>query len=115
MSPLRIRRRLRRHRRHLAVIVAVITLAGLIAAHHSVMLMESHHEAGTLAVVEMCLGVFTAVGAAIASVGVGSLALGRWRPSLTLRAPGSARGLGAPVARARHGPGLVSVLCVSRR
>lgn len=115
VSPLEIRRRLRRQRRHLALIAAVIALAGLLAVHHSGALMDIHQHAGIGAMIEMCLGVFTAVGACLLAATTGFLPLRRWRPNRALlrRAPASAPD--APVARARHGPAAVSVLCVSRR
>lgn len=112
---MRIRRQLRRQRRRLTVIVTVLALSGVIAAHHSGLAMEMHHDAGMSAVAQMCLGVFAAVGAALATAGVSLIALSRWRPTLSLPAAGTLRLPDVPVARARHGPAVVSVLCVCRR
>jgi hypothetical protein len=111
VSALTIRRGLRRHRRHLALIAAIVTLAGLLAAHHGALLEMDHHGA-IGAVVELCLGVFTAVGVVLAAAGIGRVVLKRQRAVLTVGAGGVLR---VPVARARHGPAVVCVLCVSRR
>jgi hypothetical protein len=99
----------------MVMLLAVVVVAGAITAHHSGMPMDMHHDPGMSSVVEMCLGVFTAVGAALLAVGVAVLALGRWRPVRMLRAPSMRRAAMAPIARARHGPFVVCVLCVSRR
>ncbi len=96
------------------MVLAVIAVACAIAAHHSGA-MDMHQDMGMGAVAQMCLGVFTAVGAAFVAAGLAVLMLGRLSPSRTL-APSSplpARPL--PVARARHGPDAVAFLCVSRR
>jgi hypothetical protein len=114
LSVLRIRRSLRRHRRRLTVIAAILALAGAVAVHHS--LMDMHQlDAGMGAVVEMCLGVFTAVGATLVLGGWAILPLDRWGPGRMLLAAGALRAPPVPVARARHGPAAVCVLCVSRR
>jgi hypothetical protein len=115
VSAIGIRRRLRRHRRHLAVITAVIVLAGLLAVHHSGALMDMHPHTGMGVVIQMCLGVFTSVGVALIAATVAAVALGRRRPTRALFRSGAMRALTAPVARARHGPAAACVLCVSRR
>jgi hypothetical protein len=113
VSALKIRRGLRRHRRRVTLLVAV---ACVIVAHHSGLLMDMHHDdAGMGAVAEMCVAVFTAVGAALVAVGVAVLALGRWRPVSSSAAIAAPSALHVPVARARDGPAAVSFLCVSRR
>jgi hypothetical protein len=99
----------------MAVLVAVVMVAAAITAHHSGMLMDMQHETGMSSIVEMCLGVFTAVGAVLLGVGVAVLALGRWRPGRMLGAPVMRRLAIVPLARARDGPFVVCVLCVSRR
>jgi hypothetical protein len=111
VSALTIRRGLRRHRRDLALIAAIVTLAGLVAAHHGALLEMDHHGA-IGAVVELCLGVFTAVGVVLATAGLALVVLKRERAVLTA---GAGAVLRVPVARARHGPAVVCVLCVSRR
>ena len=114
MSAIAIRRQLRRQRRHLAVITAVVVLAGLLAVHHSGALMDMHQHTGMGAVIQMCLGVFTAVGAVLAAAAVAVVALGRRRPTRALLLRDAISALDAPLPRARHGP-TVSFLCVSRR
>ena len=76
---------------------------------------DEHHD-GMPAAVEVCLGVFTAVGTAIAAAGVALLALGRLRPTAMLE-PAGARA-GAAVTRAleaRADPPPCSLFCVWRR
>jgi hypothetical protein len=90
-------------------------LVGVVAAHHSGALVDMQHDMGMNAAVEMCLAVFTAAGATLAATGLAVVALGRWRSTLTLLPAGVLRALAVPVAKARHGPAAVSVLCVSRR
>ena len=74
-----------------------------------------HHDAGMSAAVEMCLAAFTAVGAFVAVTAVGLIALGRWRPPLTLGWGGVWLAMRSRLPRARAGPGLLLLLCVSRR
>lgn len=97
------------------IVFAILAVAFVIAAHHSGVGMDMHQDAGMNAVAQMCLGVFTAVGAALVAVGLAVLALGRWRPTLILSARAPLPASPVPVARARHGPSAVSFLCVSRR
>jgi hypothetical protein len=115
VNALAIRAAARRRRRRMATLLAVAVVASAITAHHSGLPMAMHDGAGMGSVVEMCLGVFTAVGAALVAAGFAVLALGRWRPARMLPAPAPRRVAIAPVARARHGPFVVCVLCVSRR
>lgn len=95
--------------------MAVVIVLGIaIGLHHSGMAiggMDDDH--GMSAAIEMCLGMMTAVGAAVVAFALGVLALGRWRPTPTLTPVGlRAR---PPVPRARAGPVLLCLLCVSRR
>lgn len=115
VSTLAIRRRLRRHQRRLALVAAVLVLSGLTAAHHGGPLMDMQHDVGMSAAIEMCLAVFTAIGGVVAALGCGGLAVGRRRATLRLLGGGPLTIAPVPVARARHGPAAVSVLCVSRR
>ena len=116
MGPIAIRRELHRHRRRLATVVAMVVCSTAIAAHHSGMAMaDGHHDAGMGAAAEMCLAAFTAVGAAVVAIVVGLIALGRWRPPLRIAPSALWLSAGPPLPRARAGPGLLLVLCVSRR
>lgn len=114
VSALSIRRQLRRHRRRLTVVATVLALVGVIAVHHSGV-TDMQRDMGIHAAVEMCLAVFTAVGAALVAVNLAGVALGRWSPKRRLLAAGALTAPAVPVAKARHGPAAVSVLCVSRR
>jgi hypothetical protein len=115
MGPTAIRGRLRRQRRRLAVIAALLVCATALTLHHSGLAMgDGHHEMGMGSVVETCLATFTAVGTAVAAIAVALIALGRWRPPLRLW-PSSVWLAPAPTPRARPGPALLSLLCVSRR
>ena len=114
VSSLAIRRQLRRHQRHLALMAAVLVLGGLTAAHHGGPIMDRQHDDGMGPAVEMCLAVFTAI-ATVGALGFAVLRLQGWRPALTLLARAAVTVPRVPVARARHGPAAVSVLCVSRR
>jgi hypothetical protein len=115
MSPLAIRRSTRRLRRHAAGLLLVLALGGAIAAHHSGMGMGDMHHGSMGAVVELCVGTFTAIGAAVAAVAMGLLALGRW-PTPLILIPGGVL-MSAPPAPypARAGPPPLSLLCVWRR
>lgn len=76
--------------------------------------MDVQHDDGMSAAVEMCLAVFTAI-ATVVALGCAVLRLPQWRPALTRLASKTLAVQRVPVARARHGPAAVSVLCVSRR
>lgn len=90
-------------------------MAFVIAVHHTDAGTDMHPDTGMGAVAKMCLGVFTAVGAALVCVGLAVLALGRRRPALVLAARPLLLANAMPIARARHGPATVSLLCVNRR
>ena len=95
--------------------LAVLLIAGSIAVHHGAMgLGDTHADMAMSAVAEFCLGVFTAVGAAIATVALGALRLGRWRPPAVLSASGLIAGAPVVVPRSRAGPVYLTFLCVSR-
>lgn len=90
-----------------------------IAVHHSGMAMSHGHDEmgmnGGGTTVEMCMAAFTAVGAAIVAVVLGAWALGRWRMPVRLPFAPVFFLAAAPPARARGGPGLLLLLCISRR
>lgn len=92
----------------------VFALGAMIAAHHSpVLIGDAHHPMGAGVIVELCLGVFAAVGAAVLAVALGVIALGRWRSAVVL-APAMLPGVRVPEARGRDGPALLRLLCVCR-
>jgi hypothetical protein len=111
VSPLAIRRCARRCHRRGVALLAVAAVGAAIAAHHS----GVHHDGMASAAVELCLGVFVAVGTAVAAVGMALLALGPRRPPAALLAVGLSGACSRPPPRARPGPALLTLLCVSRR
>lgn len=115
VSPLAARRWMRRLRRHAAGLLLVLALAAAIVVHHGAISLDGVHHDGTAAAVEMCLGVFTAVGAAVAAIALGVLALGRWRTPLALLPVGALRRAGTRAPEARAGPPPLAQLCVWRR
>jgi hypothetical protein len=116
VSPIALRRRMRRLRRHAAGVAVLLAVAGAVVAHHSDVGMGAMHDDGMgMAVAVMCLGVFAAVGAAVVAVAIGLLALGRWRPPLLLAPLTTTAWFLAPEPRARAGPALLALLCVLRR
>jgi peptidoglycan/LPS O-acetylase OafA/YrhL len=116
VSPLAIRRFARRCRRRGVALLAVAAVGSAIAAHHSgVSMADMHHDGIANAAMELCLGVFVAIGTAVAAVGIALLPLGRRRPPPELRAAGLSGARSRPEPRARPGPALLSLLCVSRR
>jgi hypothetical protein len=115
VSALAIRRRLRRHRRDLAVIATVLVMAALLALHHSGLLTDMQHHAGMGDVIQMCLAVFTTAAAVLVAAAAVLCARRRLNVPLRLVPAGALPTSAVPVARARHGPGAVSLLCVSRR
>jgi hypothetical protein len=115
VSPLAIRRLARRCRRRGTALLAVLAVGTAVAAHHSSLSMaDMHHDGFAGAAMELCLGVFVAVGAAVAAVAIGLVALGRWRPDTDLRPAGLSGARRRPEPRARAGPSLLTLLCVSR-
>lgn len=107
-----------RLRRHAAGLLAVLLLAAVVVVHHAEPSMSEaggHHDSGDMAAMEMCLGALVAVGAAVALVGLGSFALGRWKPVRLLAPVGLAATIDVPQAVSRAGPPLLELLCVSRR
>lgn len=102
----------------MAAVAAVLVCALAISAHHSGLGMSHGDDGmgmGSGASLEMCLGVFTAVGAAVVAVAFGAWALGRWRLLVPLAPTSVVFAADAPSARARGGPKLLLLLCVSRR
>ena len=115
MSLIAVRRSTRRLRHHLAGLLLVCALGTAIAAHHSGVAMPDMHHDGVSAAIEMCLGAFTALGAAVAAVAIAMLALCRW-PSVSKLPDGASLTLGGACApEARAGPPPLAQLCVWRR
>jgi hypothetical protein len=115
MSPLAIRRAARPLRRHGPALFAVLAISFAIAVHHGGLPTSAGHHDGAVGAIELCLGVFVAVGAAVAAVAISFISLGRWRPPIDPRPSGLSRAVVGPEPRARAGPVLLSLLCVSRR
>lgn len=91
-------------------------LAGALAMHHGAFEMDvgMHHDPMVGAVAQICVGVFTAIGAVLAAAGIGIVPLWR-RPVLAPPSFRRAVRMRSIAVRARHGPAAVSFLCVSRR
>jgi hypothetical protein len=116
VGPIAIRRSMRRLRRHAAGVLLTIALSGAIAAHHSGIAMSDMHHDGMGTAIEMCIGAFTAIGAAVVAVAIGILALGRWPTPVDLFPTAGRLPIGARAPEARAGPHpLFSQLCVWRR
>jgi hypothetical protein len=116
VSATSLRRAIHRRRRHAATVAIIVALGGLVAIHHvGPATHPGHHDVDLGVVAETCLGVLGAVGAAVIAVAVGLIALGRWRPPLILWPPALTAARRPPQPRARAGPALLAVLCVSRR
>ena len=114
MSPIAIRGLLRR-RRQIVAIVAIVALGAAVAAHHSPLSMgDMHHQTGAGAMVQLCLGVFAAVGAAVVAIALGVIELGRRRTTLLFAPPTLAFGAPVTAPRGRDGPALLCLLCVHR-
>jgi len=102
-------------RRNVAAVLVVLTLGAIIAVHHSAIASSEMDHAGMGPVIELCLGVFTAVGVAVAAVGLGLRSLGRWDAPprlLPLAVRLAARRL---TLEPRAGPPGQPLLCVWRR
>ena len=112
MSPIVLRARLRRWRRHTAPPALLLVLLALVAVHHAAPAIGEAHHSEIVAVAELCLGAFTAVGAALVAAGLG---LHRWRPAILLHRAAVPRTPRLPQPRTRAGPALLKLLCVSRR
>jgi hypothetical protein len=100
------------HRR--AAVAVALLIAATIALHHGVIAISADMHHGHAAVAEFCLGVLTAVGAAVVAVAVGMARRLRWRPAMLLGPRATAVVAPRPLARARPSPSRLSVLCVWR-
>jgi hypothetical protein len=102
-----------RLRRRRGATLAIFAIAASLALHHSAVahIDPDHHAMGPVA--ELCFGVVTLVGAAVALVSVGLLAIDRRAPR-TLDPRGLVTKIASPEPRARAGPPTLPVLCVFR-
>ena len=115
VSPIALRARARRCRRHAAALALMLALVGAVAVHHAAPAFDDpQHGPGLPAAAEMCLGVFTAAVAFVVALGI--IAVDRFAPAMSLTPSGPLlRAARPPELRARAGPGLRSLLCISRR
>jgi hypothetical protein len=113
MSPLAVRRVTRRLRRHAAGVLIVLALGAIIGVHHSEPAAGDMHHDGMGTVVELCLGVFTAVGVAVAAIAIALRSFGRCRPPALLPA-GVAFVRWCLTVEPRAGPAPQSLLCIWR-
>ena len=115
MSPLALRRSVYEVRRPaFGVLLAVVVAVGILNHHTWIPGGDHGDHHGVTAAVEMCLGVFTAIGAAVAVV-CGLLRVTRRRAPAALLASGVVSLPTARSAPARAGPPALSALCVWRR
>jgi type IV secretory pathway VirB2 component (pilin) len=115
MSIIAVRRLTRRLGRRVAGMFALLCVLGAVGVHHSGVAMdEMHHDGMAETVLEVCLGALSALGAVVAAVAIGMIALGRW-PLRRLDPAGLAvRAVRTPSLRPRAGPSALVLLCVSR-
>lgn len=112
-----IRRAIRRFGHRSAGLFALLLVVGAVQMHHSDLSMgDMHHDSGMGQVVmTICVGMMTAVGAAVLAVATGLLSLGRW-PFIRRTPIRRASCDSTPIwARARAGPTPLLLICVDRR
>jgi hypothetical protein len=115
MSALAIRRTTRRMRRNTAAMLVVLALGAMIAMHHSAIASGEMGHGGMGTIIELCLGVFTAVGVAVAAVALGLRRLGRWDMPPRLLPLGVRLVARRLRLEPRAGPPRQPLLCVWRR
>ena len=115
MSALAVHRSTRRLRRHTAALLVVLALGAIITVHHTAIAGGAMHDAGMGTAIELCLGVFTAVGVAVAAVGLALRALGRWNTPPRLLPLGRLVAVRRLSLEPRAGPPGQPLLCVWRR
>jgi hypothetical protein len=111
MSPLAVCRVLRRLRRHSAGVLIALALGTMIAAHHAEPVAGDMSHGGMGTVVELCLGVFTAVGVALAAIAIVLRSLGRWITPRSLLPTGVAIVRRRLTLEPRAGPPRHPLLC----
>jgi hypothetical protein len=112
MSALAIRRAMRRHA---AGVLIVLALGALIAVHHSEPAMGDMHHGGMGPVVELCLGVVTAVGIAVAAVAIARHSVGGWGKPRRLLPVAASIVRRRVTLEPRAGPSPQALLCIWRR
>ena len=119
MSALALRRRLRRFARRRSAFFAVALVSASLVAHHGVgvgVAAHMHHDSELGSVVEFCVAVLVAVGGtAVAAMALGGFRPVKWRLSTVVRLPLSLTVGRIPLPKARAGPPLLCLLCVSLR
>lgn len=116
MGPIAIRRQIRSLVAcHTAGLLIVLALAVATAAHHSDLAPGGMHHEMAMTAVELCVGALTAIGAAVAALSLGVIALGRWSPpAIHGHAAWLAVARNGQRPEARAGPSLLPVICVWR-
>jgi hypothetical protein len=113
-SPLAVRCVTRRLRRHAAGVLIALGLGAIIAAHHSEPAAGDMYHGGIGTVVELCLGVFTAVGVAVAAIAIALGSFGRRIRPRSLLPAGVAIVRRRLALEPRAGPPPQSLLCIWR-
>jgi hypothetical protein len=114
MGLLAVRRVTRGLRRGAAGVLIVLALGAAITAHHSGSIAGDMHHGDTGAVVELCLGVFTAVGVAVAAIAIALGWSGRWIRPRSLSPSGGAIVRRRLTPEPRAGPPPQPLLCTWR-
>jgi hypothetical protein len=115
VSPLAIRRLTCRLRRHAAALLVVLALGGLVAVHHSAIAMDHMHHDGMAAVIELCVGVVTALGAGVAAIAVRRRSPRGWPRPKQLATVGVLNVATRTTPDPRAGPASLPLLCAWRR
>jgi hypothetical protein len=115
MSALVIRGTTYRLRQRTAGVLVVLAVGAVIAVHHSEIASGDMEHAGMGTAIELCLGVFTAVGVAVAAIAFGPRSLGRWDTSARLLPLGVRLVARWLTLQPRAGPPGQPLLCIWRR
>lgn len=117
VSPMAIRRGIRRFGRRSVGLFALLLVVGIVQLHHSDLSMGDMQHDGLMNPVAMtiCVGMLTAVGAAVVAVAFGLLSLGRWPIVRRMRLYEAVCDRTPMWVRARAGPPPLLLFCVSRR
>lgn len=101
----------------MAGLLALLMIIGTVQLHHADVSMAGMPHDGTMSpiVMAICVGMLTAVGAAVLAIALGVVPLGRWPRSRRSRSLSTVCDPVPVWARARAGPPPLLLLCVSRR